>query len=342
MPKKPPAKTKSRASLVLVTGATGRLGRLLVGRLLERKRYQNKLRLLVFPGENEKARSLFGSRVQVVEHDLLADDFIGLAEACNGISSVVHLAGLVDYGASEQVLMKANYEATLRLVMAAELKHVQRFVFVSSTSIYRGVKLAEGDWINEHTLPAPTNAYGRSKLLAEKALEHSRLDYIIIRPPIVYGPGFTPGFSLVAHLLKKARLPFIGNAENHVAFIHVNDLVQALVLALECKNGRQSFIVTSGEQLTQKELLTGFANALGVPPPRRHVSFSVASHAFSLLAWKDRLLGKRQRFYKEYLHTLCEERRYDISKAKKGLGFHPAVSFKEGVRRFVHFLKRER
>jgi len=245
----------------------------------------------------------------------------------------------VDYGASDARLRQVNALATAQLVKACELKGVQRFVFVSSTSVYRGLRLASGSVVSERTPAVPGNAYGKSKLAAEHALQRSRLDYVVLRPPIVYGPGFEDGFSLVAKLLRKRRMPFIGRADNAISFIHVDDLVQAIGLALSGKARRQTFLVTSGETLSQEQLLTEFAHALRVPAPRRHVSLRVLSALFSALALKDRILGRKPRFFKEYLYTLAVDRRYDISKARRLLGFSPRVSFRKALPAFARSLK---
>ncbi len=321
---------------VLITGATGRLGVRLVERLRAR-RNPPQLRLLVH--SLEKARKIFGKTAELVEHDFSQDDFIGLAQACQGVEAVIHLAGLVDYDAPAPLLHRVNAQGTRQLVQAARLQRVQKFIFVSSTSIYRGVKLTSAKSIRETTRPHPTNAYGKSKLEAEGFVRQSPLNYVILRPPIVYGPGFDQGFSLIARLLSRGRLPYIGKVDNVISFIHVDDLLSSIELALSEKVAREDFLVTSGESFTQKELLDRFSTALRVPKPSRHVPLSAVHALVSLYELTRPVTGKRSPL-REYVQTLTLDRRYDISKARKMLHFRPTVTLERGLDAYVSSLKR--
>ncbi|MBU1197544.1 NAD-dependent epimerase/dehydratase family protein [Candidatus Micrarchaeota archaeon] len=329
----------TRNGWILVTGATGRLGTAIVNDLLAQKNFRKRIRVLV--RDPIKAKRLFGNRVQVVSHDLSSSDFIGLTEACQHVDRLIHLAALIDYGAPETRHWTVNYKGTLQLIRAAELKGVRRFVFLSSTSVYRGIKSPRGKRIDERTPFQPVSPYGRSKRASETALKESHLDYVILRPPIIYGEGFTSGFEFMVRMLRKGQLRTIGSGENAIPLIFVDDVVQAIRRALMLKKGREDFIITSGETHTQKQLFSELATAFGASPPTKHISRSAAFILFAGFRFRDRLLGRKQRFYNAYLHTLTEDRRYDISKAKRVLGFRPRILLHEGMARFVRYILRE-
>ncbi|MFH1106927.1 MAG: NAD-dependent epimerase/dehydratase family protein [Candidatus Micrarchaeota archaeon] len=316
---------------VLVTGADGRLGTAVVQALVRGK---VRVRALCLPGQGVSRLKAMGVRAEGVDISDFSN-FQRLRAACRGASAVLHLAGQVDYSAPDDELVRNNYLATSQLANAAVAEGVRRFVFVSSTSIYRGVSLGPGEHISESTLPLPANAYGRSKLAAENALRASPLEYVILRPPIVYGKGFREGFRQVVGRIRAGRMRLVGDGANSVSFIHVDDLARAVLLAMRTRAVREDFIVTSGESFTQRELFEAVANELAVEPPKKHVSKRMALLAARLDAWRSRLLGRKTRFPEEYLHTLSEHRQYDIGKARRLLRFSPRVKFASGLKRFI-------
>jgi len=323
--------SKRLDAVLLITGATGRLGRKLVQVLLKKK---HRLRLLV--RSEKQARKMFGSRAaQFFEADLVKSPEKKLVEACRNCSAVVHLAGLVDFQASEREMIVQNAVATEKLVSAARKAGVKRFVFLSSASVYRRIKYLPVD--EKHPL-TPTTAYGISKKLAEEAVQDSGLDYVILRPTIIYGQGFDEGFGAVVRAVKKGEMKIIGDGLNRVPFIHVDDVVQAILLSLHAKKSRQAFILSGPDVVTQEEALTQVALQLGVPKPTRHVSKKMAY----FIAWADeaisRLAGRRPRMQREHVYVLSEDRVFSVEKARKLLGWRPRISFKKGLKQVLSYL----
>lgn len=315
--------------MILVTGAAGRVGRALIRELLGERKYRGRIRVLV--RDVNAARNIFGSKVALFQADLTdPHDFIAIAHALKGADTVVHLAGLADYSASEGELMRANYLGTAQILKAARLsKKRPRIIFISSTSIYRG----SGDaLIDEDTPPHPINVYGKSKLEAEAAIIASGLDYVILRPPIVYGQGFKEGFGLVIGLLKRGRMPIIGSGGNFIPHIHIDDLVAAIILAINSKLRKEAFIVSSGEMLTQTQCFGIIASEIHVAPPKMHIPKAASYAVIGLAGAFFRLIGKKPKIFKEYVHTLAESRAYSIRKAGRLLRFKPRIKLREGIR----------
>lgn len=311
---------------VFVTGATGRLGRVFV-RLAKRKGW--KVTALV--RNLAKAKEVLPKGVEFVQGDL---DVIAFDDVCRAVrgKSVVHIAGVVDFRANAERFFRINAAGTLKMVQAAERERVPRFVHASSTSIYHYVNRLP---ITEEFDPSPANAYGKSKLEAERIVSRSHLDYVIIRPPAIYGPGFEEGFTQVMRWVKKGKMPVLGSGKNRIPLIHVDDVAQALWLALENRKIHQEdFIVTSGEEYSQEESLDILADALNAPRPTLHVSKPVAYALVGFDAVNGLFTGKRK-LLKTHVDFLMEDRMFDISKAKRVLGFRPSVTLRKGIRQLV-------
>lgn len=320
---------------ILVTGAGGRLGKRIAAELLKQgffvrafDRHAQDLRK-VFPQE------VRAGSMELVEGDLLQIGEKELVQACVGCSVAVHLAALMDYSAPEKQMLLANYVATERLLHACKKARVSKFVFASTTSVYRKAKYLPVDEKHPFT---PRNAYGRSKLLAEYAVKKSGLDYVILRPTIIYGPGFEQGFRQVAEMVENGKYRIIGDGNNRVSMLYVQDAVEAFVLAVKAlivgKVKKQDFII-AGEPLTQKEYVMEVARQSRVPAPEKHVAKWLAYFAAWLEGAKAFFARRKPKIYEENVATLCENRYYSTSKARKMLGWKQKTSFKKGLREFL-------
>ncbi len=308
---------------LFITGGTGRLGRRFIHAALE-KGY--KVTALV--RDTSKAHDVFQEmNVELILGDLASVSQDVLRDAMRG-KDVVHIAAVVDFRASAGQLRASNVEGTKKVVEAAEAEHVQRFVHMSSTGIYHHPKKLP---IDETAEPTPMAGYGLTKLEAEKIVQQSTLDYVMIRAPAVYGPGFDEGFRMVVDWIKAGKMPIIGNGKNRVPLIHVDDVVQALILALENKKvHRDAFIVTSGEELTQEQAYAIVAKKLGVTVPARKVPVALA-YVLVFVDWLKGFLGTKRKLIKLYVDFLAEDRVFDISKAKRELGYEPKIPLEKGL-----------
>ncbi len=308
---------------LFVTGGTGRLGIRFVHEALD-KGY--KVTALV--RDIAKAHDVFQEmNVELILGDLASVSQDVLRDAMRG-KDVVHIAAVVDFRASAEHLRASNVEGTRKVVEAAEAEHVVRFVHMSSTGIYHHpTKLP----IDESAVPTPMAGYGLTKLEAERVLEQSNLDYVMIRAPAVYGPGFDEGFRMVVDWIKASKMPIIGNGKNRVPLIHVDDVVQALVLALENRNvHRDAFIVTSGEELTQEQAYAIVAKKLGVSVPAKHVPVALA-YVLVFVDWLKGLFGSKRKLLKLYVDFLAEDRVFDITKARTQLKYEPKNPLEKGL-----------
>ena len=221
---------------VLVVGGAGYIGSLLVERLLEKGYRVRVLDSLLYGDEPLRP---------VRSHpnfELIAGDCRNIQDvvrAVRGVESIIHLAAIVGDPACDQDrgrALETNYAATRMLIEIAKGHGVSRLVFASSCSVYGATDVE----MDENAAVMPISLYGRTKVDSERALLEAKSDTfhpIILRFATVFGLGYRPRFDLVVNLLTaKAHqdgLITIYNGQQWRPFIHVRDLVEAIVRVLE-------------------------------------------------------------------------------------------------------------
>lgn len=189
------------------------------------------------------------------------------SEALRGVDHVVHMAGLAHAGPGldEALYRRINTEATLDLARAAVAAGVRRFVYLSSIKALSGA--FDGPPLAEDAPPAPTDVYGRSKLAAEQGLAALDLDWVALRPVLIYGPGVKAN---MAALLKLAKLPLplpLGGLNAPRSLLAVENLTEAIRFALTpaCP-ARQSYVVADPEPISVAGMLAALRSGLGRGP----------------------------------------------------------------------------
>lgn len=189
------------------------------------------------------------------------------SEALRGVDHVVHMAGLAHAGPGldEALYRRVNTEATLELARAAAAAGIGRFVFLSSIKALSGA--FDGPPLAEDATPRPADAYGRSKLAAEQGLAALDLDWIGLRPVLVYGPGVKAN---MAALLKLAQLPLplpLGGLKAPRSLLAVENLADAIRFALTpaCP-ARRSYVVADPEPVSVAQMLTALRSGIGRRP----------------------------------------------------------------------------
>lgn len=243
--------------LIALTGATGFVGRFLVRDLTRRGfRVRALLRRPAdLPPETQGA----------VVGDLARPRH--MAEALREVDAVIHSAGLAHAmsGTPEDDYRAANIEATRAMAQAAERAGVRRFVFLSSIRAQSGP--AAPGVLTEADEPRPTDAYGRSKLEAERCLAETGLDWAALRPVLVYGEGVKGN---MAALLRLARSPYplpLGALPGRRSLLALDNLGEAVEVVLR-HEGRlaRPFVVADPEPLTIPEIVAALREGLGRRP----------------------------------------------------------------------------
>ncbi|MBT0962328.1 SDR family oxidoreductase [Denitromonas sp. IR12] len=228
---------------------------------------------------------------------------------------------------------RSNVEGTLHLARSAVAAGCRRFVFISSIKV-NGEATVPGEPFSEASAPAPLDPYGVSKLEAEQGLfalaEETGLEVVVVRPPLVYGPGVKANFrSMMRWLQRGVPLPF-GAIDNRRSLVGLDNLADLVVCcATHPAAANQVFLAGDGEDLSTSELLRRVARALGRPARLLPVPAAWMSAAA-------RLVGRQA-----LATRLCGSLQVDTSKARTVLGWQPPDTVDEGLRKTaVDFLAR--
>jgi nucleoside-diphosphate-sugar epimerase len=310
-------------SKVLVTGASGFVGRALVADLLRRGAEVTAAtrRDVALPQRAIVAR--VGDLTSVTNW----------SDALRGCDTVVHCAARVhvlnDSAVNPMEAFRiANVLGTVRLAQQAADTGVRRFVFVSSVKV-NGERTTPGNPFTERDMPTPRDPYGISKFEAEGALERiaasGGFELVIVRPPLVYGPGVKANFLAMTKWLQRGvPLPFGGLTANRRTLIALDNLLDLIATVLvHPAAANQIFLGGDGEDLSTAELLRRTAAALGTKARLLPVPAELLEKSAGLLHRHDlwqRLGGSLQ----------CS-----IAHARTRLGWNPPVSVDEGLRRAV-------
>ncbi|MFB2605879.1 NAD-dependent epimerase/dehydratase family protein, partial [Rhizobium phaseoli] len=217
---------------------------------------------------------------------------------------------------------RTNTAATLNLAEQAARAGVKRFVFVSTIK----VNGEENNRPFRHDdAPMPIDPYGISKLESEIGLREiaarTGMEVVIIRPPLVYGPGARGNFALLVGLVRKRiPLPF-ASLKNRRTLVAVQNLVDLIITcAAHPAAGGEIFLAGDGEDLSTPELIRGIAAGLGVKP-------MLIPFPSALLHMAAKAVGKEAVYQR-----LCGSLQVDMSQARKVLGWTPVVTPRQGLK----------
>lgn len=320
-------------NITLVTGANGFIGRALVNTLLKNNHTIRILTHSVHSAQKLKSELPGAFDVHCLNDIEINDHWSVLFQ---DVDTVIHCGAQTtppeNTEEAQQQLMKANYDTTMKLATEAATHNVRRFIFLSSMSVFGDMK--QDKPFTEHTPLAPLNVYGLSKLKAEEGLKtlKDKIELVIIRPPLVYGPGVKNNFKKLFTLVdKKLPLP-LGGIKNKRHFIGINNLVDFIILCISAEYAKnEEFVVSDTEALSTTELIRHISKAIGtrnylIPVPHKPLEFLLKCAGMTKLA--------EQLFYNIVI---------DHSKAKRLLNWTPPYSFQEELQASVdHFLKEKR
>jgi nucleoside-diphosphate-sugar epimerase len=309
---------RNNDAVILVTGATGHVGRPLIEALLGQG---EEVRALLLEKETEL------KNVEIVQGNVL--DVDSVKRAAEGVDVIYHLAAIVDYYRAPRHLMyDVNVNGTKNLL---DCSKAGRFVYLSTTSVY-GKRMKENP-ADERTPCSPDSFYGETKEMAEKMVIGK--GGIVLRSPVIYGHGFNEGFASILPRIEKGSMPIIGSGSNRIQWIHISDLIQALLLAKDKGKPGETYLVAGEERKSQEELFSLLARYLNAKPPGKRISVTLAyaSAYYSMLS--ARVRGVKPKLLPEHISRIASDRTFDISKAKAELGFRQTVGYEEGAKEIV-------
>jgi nucleoside-diphosphate-sugar epimerase len=313
-----------KSKTVLVSGSNGFVGKPLCGELLRQ-------------GHSVHA-AVRSANVQVANIETVSvGELNGETDwtiALRCVDIVIHLSARVhvmkDRAANPLAeFRKVNVEGTLNLARQSVEAGVRRFIFISSVKV-NGEGTLPGHPYTSKDQPAPVDAYGTSKREAEDGLlqlaSETAMEVVIIRPPLIYGPGVKANFQSMMYWLSKGIPLPLGAIHNQRSLVALDNLIDLIVTCIRHPSAaNQIFMAGDGEDLSTTEMLQRMAAALGkkawlIPVPK------------FLLVCGARLLGKQA-----MAQSLCGSLQVDISKARDLLDWNPPVRVDEALRKTAHY-----
>ncbi|MBM9513716.1 UDP-glucose 4-epimerase family protein [Desulfogranum marinum] len=306
---------------ILVTGATGFIGRGLCEKL---HNSHCKVRAAV---RTEKSTKLPGSLDQSIVGDI--GPSTNWEKALLHVDCIVHLAACIDVvpGVSGDPLSRfrsVNVDGTIHLARQAVRANVKRFIYISSIKV-NGEISQTGVPFTPDDEPAPSTPYAVSKFEAERALlqfsAESGLEIVIIRSPLVYGPGVQGNFLRLMHWMAKGMPLPLGAIRNRRSLVALDNLLDLIVTCTDHPAAAdQTFLVSDGEDLSTTELLQQVSLALGrndrlIPMPAKVLAMFAA------------MFGRQST-----VQRLCGSLQVDITKTKSILDWSPPNTVGESLR----------
>ena len=311
-----------------VTGGTGFTGAALVQRLLEMG--HDVVVLDKSPGialESLKSRGahiIFGS----------VTDQKAVKEAVAGCEVVFHLAAAFrELNVPDSVYREANVEGTRIVAQASLDAGARKLVYCSTQGVHGHIDNPPGD---ENSPIAPADYYQQTKYEGElelPAFAEKGLEYTILRPTAIYGPGDPGRFVMIYRRAKKGLFPMFGSGKTFYHPVYIENFVDALILAMASGVGAgQAYIIADEEYFSIQELVTRVGRSIGVDvkTPRYPIwPLIIAGHIFEK-AYKP--FGIAPPIFPRRVDWFRQVRAFRIDKAKRDLGYVPRVGIDEGLR----------
>jgi nucleoside-diphosphate-sugar epimerase len=314
----------------LVTGGSGFIG-------------SHVIRALVARGDNVRALVRNTSDVAELErlgvelfHGDLTDES-SLERIAEGVTHVIHLAGLLG-GAKvpEEKYWDVNVTGTANLLAQFNDGSLERFVHCSTTGVLGPIA---GPPADESCPVNPSNLYELTKsegeVLAKRYGRDAGVPVLVIRPGMVYGPGNLHLLGLF-RTIKKGLFFLIGTGESLLDPVYIDDVVQSLLLALDCPQAVGGTYIIAGERaVTVAELAQAIGKALGKKPYRFRVPVWAATWIARCSERLGNALGFDPRLTLSRVRFFTETRAYRIDRARDELGYCPRVPIEEGIQSTV-------
>lgn len=316
---------------VLVTGASGFLGGRLVQVLAARGQ---AVRVLARSGSD--LRHLTGLPIEVIRGGLV--EASPLAEAVQGVTHIYHCAGCSTDWAPWEVYFEANVTGVDNLLCAArETGGLERFLHVSTTDVY-GYPVEPCD---EAHPPADVGLpYNQTKCLGEDRVWKSGLPVTVVRPATIYGPRGKAFAIDIARLIREGSMAVIDGGASPGGFCYVDNAVDAIIQAATAPgtDGR-AYNLADGTGATWRRYVDALADGLGERRPWINIPSAVAFGLARVMEGGCGHLGTRPLLTRHAVYLLSRNQEYPAERARREFGFSPAVSFEEGMRRTVEWLK---
>ncbi|MFN8673256.1 MAG: NAD-dependent epimerase/dehydratase family protein [Candidatus Sericytochromatia bacterium] len=324
---------------ILVTGATGFLGKRIVQKLIENKNYE-----VLATGRNEKAiKELNMLNIKTFQGSLEDENFVN--KIGEGLDLIVHSAALSSPWGKYEEFYNANVLSTKNIIYSAKKNNIKRIVNISTPSIY--FDYTDRFDIKENFLPNKfVNFYAQTKYEAEKIMSqanNNNLETISLRPRAIIGAGDTTIMPRLLKAQQEGKLKIIGSGENIVDVSSAANVVEAVELSIKASKDAmgESYNITNGTPVKLWWLIEEVLSKLGYKLNKNKIPFEVGYTVAKILETK----AKFSRDYKEPVLTcygigiLAKSMTMNIDKAKNKLEYNPIQTTEETIDEFINWWK---
>lgn len=326
---------------ILVTGGTGFLGRRLVERLIAAGRRVTVL-------ARKPAPDLAARGVHFISASL--DDAAAVRAACVGVETVFHTAAKVGVWGRYDDFFRTNVLGTRALLEGCRAHGVKRLVYTSTPSVvYNGRDLAGAD----ESLPLTTSCpspYPLTKAIAEREVltaNSATLRTVALRPHLIWGiddPHLVPR---VLARARAGRLRIVGGGENRVDMVHVENAVDAHLLAeqslanVNSPAAGRAYFITNSEPVVLWDWINDLLRALGEPPITKKISLGAASAVGALCEtlWRVLPVTSEPPMTRFIAAELAKDHWFDLTAARRDLGYAPRVTMAAGTAELIAHLR---
>jgi len=311
----------------LVIGSTGFIGGYFIKNLLSKN-------VSVKAMARNPPEANFQGSVELVKGDVLAP--ATLSDAVKGMDMVFNVSGVLGgTGTSDKVMEQVNVEGARNVAQVCSENKI-RLVHCSSTAIYGYIDSITP--VPEDYIPNPISPYQKSKYEGEKAAVETAPNLTsVVRPSLVYGPGDSSNLVKFYRMIKSRKFLFIGDGQNLVSPVFVEDVAEAIYLASKPKAAGNAYNISCAKAPTMEEFVNVISNGLGITPPKRKLPLPLAK----ILSQFDILnnIGIPYPLTKDRVDFLSKSLVYSIEKAKNELGYSPKTDLTTGMGKTMKWLK---
>jgi nucleoside-diphosphate-sugar epimerase len=319
-------------SRILVTGAGGFLGACLV-RHLAADGHE-----VVALGRSISLHEMFRDvRITAKTCDLLDTASLSALDVAKNVDSIVHCAGLSSNWGSRRAFELNNVTATANLLEQSCKWGASHFVYVSSSSVY--FRFCDQLQVSENAiLPMPVNDYAWSKVAAEKLVRSATdISTTIVRPRGIYGTGDTALLPRLARAAARGPVPSFRKGRAVIDLTHVEDVVSAIICILQQsqKAAGSVYNVSGGEAVSIRDIIDRSAKLAGVDVTWREIPWPLAFAGIRAIEGFHKLFRPEvEPIVTAYsAGLLAFSQTLDLSAIRREIGWRPAISFDEGLRR---------
>ena len=322
---------------VLVTGGTGFTGKALVRRLIDRG---HKVVALDYK-EGIKTQELRDWGAEVVIGSVTDRDVV--KKCVDGVEVVHHLAAAFrELNVSDTYYHEVNVGGTRNVLQAAFDAKVRKFIYCSTCGVHGNIDNPPG---GEDAPIQPADYYQRTKYEAEPVVGEyfaKGMKTVILRPAAIYGPGDPERFFMIFKRVAKGVFPMFGNGRTLYHPLYIDNLVDAFMLAMEeGKGDGQAYLVADEEYLEIETLVKKVGQSLGVAVRVPHypiMPLIIAGHVCETIC---KPFGITPPIFPRRVDWYRQNRAFKIDKAKRDLGYKPAVGIDAGLKRTAEWYRRE-